>query len=176
MEGMAGPGVGVGEFSRGEGAVVGFPGGDGGQAGAEGEFLGPVTWWPSAKDRCCRPVTWPTSSRRLARCRAGKPGPGVDGTTIPVRELSRFGTGLRGHRSRRAEPHRRHGPGLDHRPGGPPARLRRPDPRPLVMREIVQDYLSYISWAEDSSRPGSHSRTACRPKSRRALSVPDHRP
>ena len=38
-------------------------------------------------------------------------------------------TGLRGHRPRRPGPHRAHRPGRDHRHRGPPARLRRPDPR-----------------------------------------------
>ena len=37
--------------------------------------------------------------------------------------------GLRGHRPRRPGPHRAHGPGGDQRHRGPPARLRRPDPR-----------------------------------------------
>ena len=37
--------------------------------------------------------------------------------------------GLRGHRSCRAEPHRAHRPGRDHRHRGPPARLRRAEPR-----------------------------------------------
>ena len=44
-------------------------------------------------------------------------------------QLQRCRTGLRGHRPRRPGPHRAHRPGRDHRHRGPPARLRRADPR-----------------------------------------------
>ncbi len=35
----------------------------------------------------------------------------------------------------------------------------------FVMREIVQDYLSYVTWAEDDLRASLMSRTACPPRS-----------
>ena len=53
----------------------------------------------------------------------------MDRPTLPVQQLPRCRTRLRGHRSRRPGPHRAHRPGRDHRHRGPPARLRRPDPR-----------------------------------------------
>ena len=71
---------------------------------------------------------------------AGPPRPGrrpadgtapLDGPPVPVRALRRRRTGLRGHRPCRPGPHRAHRPGRDHRHRGPPARLRRPDPRHL---------------------------------------------
>ena len=51
------------------------------------------------------------------------------GRALPVRRLQQCRAGLRGHQPRRAGPHRDRGPGRDHRHRGPPARLRRPDPR-----------------------------------------------
>ena len=51
------------------------------------------------------------------------------GPALPVRRLRQRRAGLRGHRPRRAGPHRDRRPGRDHRYRGPPARLRRPDPR-----------------------------------------------
>ena len=72
--------------------------------------------------------------RRPAR----PPGPGrrpahraapLDRPTLPVRLLRKCRTRLRGHRPRRPGPHRAHRPGRDHRHRGPPARLRRSDPR-----------------------------------------------
>ena len=48
---------------------------------------------------------------------------------FPVRRLPGRRAGLRGHRPRRARPHRDRRPGRDLRHRGPPARLRRPDPR-----------------------------------------------
>ena len=46
-----------------------------------------------------------------------------------VRRLPGCRARLRGHRPRRPGPHRAHRPGRDHRDRGPPARLRRADPR-----------------------------------------------
>ena len=59
---------------------------------------------------------------------AHRPAP-LDRPPLPVRRLQKFRTRLRGHRPRRPGPHRAHGLGGDHRHRGPPARLRRPDPR-----------------------------------------------
>ena len=53
----------------------------------------------------------------------------LDGPPVPVRRLPGRRAGLRGHRPRRPGPHRDRRPGRDHRHRGPPARLRRPDPR-----------------------------------------------
>ena len=48
---------------------------------------------------------------------------------LPVRRLPGGRAGLRGHRPRGPGPDRAHRPGRDHRDRGPPARLRRADPR-----------------------------------------------
>ena len=53
----------------------------------------------------------------------------LDRPAFPVRQLQQFRAGLRGHRPRRARPHRDRRPGRDQRHRGPPARLRRLDPR-----------------------------------------------
>ena len=53
----------------------------------------------------------------------------LDRPALPVRQLRNCRTGLCGHRPRRAGPHRAHRPGGHHWHRGPPARLRRPDPR-----------------------------------------------
>ena len=66
------------------------------------------------------------------------PGPGrrpghraaaVDRPHFPVPIFRRCRAGLRGHRPRRPGPHRDRRAGRDHRHRGPPARLRRPQPR-----------------------------------------------
>ena len=66
----------------------------------------------------------PRAGRRPAHRAAA-----LDGPALPVRQLRQCRAGLRGHRPRRAGPHRDRRPGRDHRHRGPPARLRRPDPR-----------------------------------------------
>ena len=60
---------------------------------------------------------------------------------------------LRGHRPRRPGPHRAHRPGRDHRHRGPPARLRRADPR-----HRRQPRLRVHRLAQDR-RPGSRARS-----------------
>ena len=64
-----------------------------------------------------------------ARCGPGNRAAPLDRPSLRVRQLRNCRTGLRGHRPRRAGPHRAHRPGGHHRHRGPPARLRRPDPR-----------------------------------------------
>ena len=61
--------------------------------------------------------------------RPGHRAAAVDRPHFPVPRFQRGRTGLRGHRSRRAEPDRAHRPGRDRRHRGPPARLRRAEPR-----------------------------------------------
>ena len=81
----------------------------------------------------------PAPHRGRHRGRAGRaPRPGrrpghraaaVDRPHFLVSTFRRRRTRVRGHRSRRAGPDRAHRPGGDHRDRGPPARLRRADPR-----------------------------------------------
>ena len=70
----------------------------------------------------------PGCAARPRRRPAHRPSP-VDQPDLPVRRLPRCRTRLRGHRPRGPGPHRDRRPGRDHRDRGPPARLRRPDPR-----------------------------------------------
>ena len=73
----------------------------------------------------------PTRADRPPRAgrRPGHRAAAVDRPAVPVRGLPEHRAGLRGHRPRRPEPHRDRRPGRDHRHRGPPARLRRADPR-----------------------------------------------
>ena len=86
-----------------------------------------------------RPARPPRPGRR-----PGNRAAPLDRPTVPVHELRRCRTRLRGHRPRRPGPHRAHRPGRDHRHRGPPARLRRPDPRHrrqhrLRLHRVAQD-------------------------------------
>ena len=71
-----------------------------------------------------RPARPPRPEPRPAHRAAPLDRPG-----LPVRRLPGCRARLRGHRPRRPGPHRAHRPGRDHRDRGPPARLRRADPR-----------------------------------------------
>ena len=62
-------------------------------------------------------------------CRPGHRAAAVDRPHFLVLTLRRCRTRVCGHRSRGAGPDRAHRPGGDHRDRGPPARLRRADPR-----------------------------------------------
>ena len=64
-----------------------------------------------------------------AGCRPGHRAAPLDRPTLRVQELQRCRTGICGHRPRRPGPHRDRWPGRDHRDRGPPARLRRAEPR-----------------------------------------------
>ena len=97
---------------------------------------------PLSRGRGTRPGAGqrgPAPHRSHHRRRAGRaPRPGrrpahraaaVDRPYFRVLRLRRRRTRVRGHRSCRAGPDRAHRPGGDHRDRGPPARLRRADPR-----------------------------------------------
>ena len=71
-----------------------------------------------------RPARPPRPGRR-----PGHRAAPLDRPTLRVQELQRCRTGICGHRPRRPGPHRARRPGRDHRHRGPPARLRRAEPR-----------------------------------------------
>ena len=71
-----------------------------------------------------RPARPPRAGRR-----PGHRAAPLDRPTLRVQQLPRCRTGICGHRPRRPGPHRDRRPGRDHRHRGPPARLRRAEPR-----------------------------------------------
>ena len=99
-----------------------------------------------------RPARPPRPGRRPAH----RPAP-LDRPPLPLCRLPGCRARLRGHRSRGPGPHRAHRPGRDHRHRGPPARLRRADPRHrrqprLRVHRLAQD-------RRPGSRPEAGSRT-----------------
>ena len=90
----------------------------------------PAARWPTAT--CSASTRSPAAGLIVRRALDADPRTGQrrwTGQQFLYPGYSERRAGLRGHRPRRAEPHRAHRPGRDHRHRGPPARLRRAEPR-----------------------------------------------
>ena len=117
--------------------------------------------------------------RRPAR----PPGPGrrpghraapLDRPTLRVQSLQRCRTGIRGHRPRRPGPHRDRRPGRDHRHRGPPARLRRADPRHRRQPRLRVHRLAQDRRPGPRPAPGPRARPLRPPRAARGPAAPPH--